>query len=431
MKKIILITFFFFLTHLTTVVAQLQYYFEDFDQYVTGQPLACQNPIDWTTLNNLPCDPIEDPYLSSNHAFSGLNSVKIVHWNDLIKPLGNISVGRNHINFRSYVPNDKVGYFSLLSQFNPNPTEQGVECYFDVGGIGRLEGIPGAPITFTYTNSQWQHVWTVVDFEKDEAQLWIDNTLIHIWNWTQNGTITSQIAAQNFYGPYTNNEMYIDDYELFDNTCLYCTPPLAPNNLTAQQIFDPGPRILLNWQSNFWNQFAFKIIRKNGLPNDPSNYELISFVPQNVTQYTDSNVVIDSTYTYGVIAFNMFGYSDTSNTVSITIDPVTILKETKTISTFSLSQNYPNPFNPTTKIKYTIPSIETRHASSLQMVTLKVYDVLGNEIATLVNEEKPAGEYEVEFTVGQDSSPDIASGIYFYRLTAGDFIQTKKMVLLR
>ncbi|MGB5530558.1 MAG: T9SS type A sorting domain-containing protein, partial [Ignavibacteriaceae bacterium] len=191
------------------------------------------------------------------------------------------------------------------------------------------------------------------------------------------------------------------------------------------------PRILLNWQSNFWNQFAFKIIRKNGLPNDPSNYELISFVPQNVTQYTDSNVVIDSTYTYGVIAFNMFGYSDTSNTVSITIDPVTILKETKTISTFSLSQNYPNPFNPTTKIKYTIPSIKTRHASSLQMVTLKVYDVLGNEIATFVNEEKLAGEYEVEFTVGQDSSPDIASGIYFYRLTAGDFIQTKKMVLLR
>ncbi|MGB5287902.1 MAG: T9SS type A sorting domain-containing protein, partial [Ignavibacteriaceae bacterium] len=111
--------------------------------------------------------------------------------------------------------------------------------------------------------------------------------------------------------------------------------------------------------------------------------------------------------------------------------PVTSEEISINLLNFSLSQNYPNPFNPTTKIKYTIPSVETRHASALQMVTLKVYDVLGNEIATLVNEEKLAGEYEVEFTVGQDSSPDIASGIYFYRLTAGDFIQTKKMVLLR
>jgi hypothetical protein len=62
---------------------------------------------------------------------------------------------------------------------------------------------------------------------------------------------------------------------------------------------------------------------------------------------------------------------------------------------------------------------------------LKVYDILGNEVATLVNEEKQPGIYEVEFSVGQDSSPDIASGIYFYTLNAGSFISIKKMVLLR
>jgi hypothetical protein len=98
---------------------------------------------------------------------------------------------------------------------------------------------------------------------------------------------------------------------------------------------------------------------------------------------------------------------------------------------FYLSQNYPNPFNPTTKIKYIIPNVETRHASSLQVVTFKVYDILGNEVATLVNEEKPAGEYEVEFTVGQDSCPDISSGIYFYKLQTESFIETKKMLLLK
>jgi hypothetical protein len=64
---------------------------------------------------------------------------------------------------------------------------------------------------------------------------------------------------------------------------------------------------------------------------------------------------------------------------------------------FSLGQNYPNPFNPSTKIKFTIPAVETRHASFQQMVTLMVYDVLGNEISTLVNEEKSPGTYEVEF----------------------------------
>nr|MCU0345152.1 T9SS type A sorting domain-containing protein [Ignavibacterium sp.] len=64
-------------------------------------------------------------------------------------------------------------------------------------------------------------------------------------------------------------------------------------------------------------------------------------------------------------------------------------------------------------------------------VTLKVYDILGREVATLVNEEKPAGRYEVEFNVAQVSRPEIASGIYFYQLNAGDYSETKKMILLR
>ena len=85
---------------------------------------------------------------------------------------------------------------------------------------------------------------------------------------------------------------------------------------------------------------------------------------------------------------------------------------------FSLSQNYPNPFNPSTKIKYAL--------SIRQYAILKVYDILGNEIATLVNEELPAGSYEVEF----DGSK-LTSGIYFYRLQAIDFNQTKKMVLIK
>lgn len=85
---------------------------------------------------------------------------------------------------------------------------------------------------------------------------------------------------------------------------------------------------------------------------------------------------------------------------------------------YELSQNYPNPFNPSTKIKYAIPASE--------FVTLKIYDVLGNEVAILVTEEKPAGNYEVNF-----NAKGLSSGIYFYRLQASSFVEIKKMIILK
>ena len=95
---------------------------------------------------------------------------------------------------------------------------------------------------------------------------------------------------------------------------------------------------------------------------------------------------------------------------------------------FFLSQNYPNPFNPSTTIRFTISDLPAGR-QGLRYTTLKVYDVLGNEIATLVNEEKPAGNYEVNFSVAQNSI--LSSGIYFYQLRAGTFVETKKMLLLQ
>jgi hypothetical protein len=98
------------------------------------------------------------------------------------------------------------------------------------------------------------------------------------------------------------------------------------------------------------------------------------------------------------------------------------------VENFTLYQNYPNPFNPVTDIEFRI--------ADFGFVSLKVYDVLGNEIATLINEERPAGEYEVNFdatnlTGGISAKGGYASGVYFYQLRAGDFTETKKMVLLR
>ena len=93
-------------------------------------------------------------------------------------------------------------------------------------------------------------------------------------------------------------------------------------------------------------------------------------------------------------------------------------EEENTVLNFQLSQNYPNPFNPTTSIEYQVASIEK--------VSIKVYDVLGREITTLVNEQKAPGNYSVTF----DAS-DLSSGIYFYQINAGEFNQTRKMILMK
>jgi hypothetical protein len=85
---------------------------------------------------------------------------------------------------------------------------------------------------------------------------------------------------------------------------------------------------------------------------------------------------------------------------------------------YSLDQNYPNPFNPSTTIRYSVPQSSN--------VVIKIYDILGNEIETLVNEEKVVGTYEIKWY-----AENISSGIYFYRLQGGEFIETKKMILIK
>jgi hypothetical protein len=85
---------------------------------------------------------------------------------------------------------------------------------------------------------------------------------------------------------------------------------------------------------------------------------------------------------------------------------------------YYLFQNYPNPFNPSTTIKYSVPQSSN--------VVIKVFDILGNEIETLVNEEKPAGTYEIDF-----DARNLSSGVYFYKMTGGNYSETKKMLLLR
>jgi D-alanyl-D-alanine carboxypeptidase len=104
---------------------------------------------------------------------------------------------------------------------------------------------------------------------------------------------------------------------------------------------------------------------------------------------------------------------------------ITSTEKENLLNEFLLSQNYPNPFNPSTKINYTIPTVETPYKTSLQ-TKLIVYDILGREVATLVNAELQPGKYEAQF-----NAINISSGVYFYKLSHGDFFQTKKMLLVK
>jgi len=127
---------------------------------------------------------------------------------------------------------------------------------------------------------------------------------------------------------------------------------------------------------------------------------------------------------WGVICFmnshpGMTALFDILNLLCEYAEDVTDIEETSgPVAEFYLEQNYPNPFNPFTKIKYSVPQSSN--------VVIKVFDVLGNEIETLVNEEKPAGNYEITW-----NAANLPSAVYFYRIQAGSFFETKKMILIK
>ena len=258
------------------------------------------------------------------------------------------------------------------------------------------------------------------------------STMVEVnWDWLMIYSIT-------FIDPYTGQTIETIDFGNPPYYNLYPTDKIiigiqydGPLSWPTFQIFSPnggetlfsGEDFLITWINSFLPPQKLWYSSDTGinwsLITDSIQYPYNNFLWQVPQLNSDSCLVR--------VGYFPCAYDVSNNFFSIT-SPVSVEVEKELPIEFSLSQNYPNPFNPRIKIKYTIPSVGTRDRVSEQII---VFDVLGNEVVTLVNEEKPAGEYEVEFTVGQDSSPDIASGIYFYQLKAGAFIQTKKMVLIR
>ncbi|MEW6701575.1 MAG: T9SS type A sorting domain-containing protein [Bacteroidota bacterium] len=151
-----------------------------------------------------------------------------------------------------------------------------------------------------------------------------------------------------------------------------------------------------------WKKIGF--VQGYGNSNSPKEYSFEDKNPQvGKLQYRLKQIDFDGTYEY-------------SNTVEVNFDaPVN----------FILEQNYPNPFNPETVISYTIG---TSQLSAFSNVSLKIFDVLGREVATLVNEFQQAGEYNSQFSI---RNYQLSSGVYFYTLQVGNYFQSKKMLLLK
>jgi photosystem II stability/assembly factor-like uncharacterized protein len=192
--------------------------------------------------------------------------------------------------------------------------------------------------------------------------------------------------------------------------------PVELTYFTADIVND---QVELNWQTvTETNNRGFEIERSN----DKNTFSNIGFIEGKGTTTEKSYYVfndfqaLQGTIYYRLKQLDLDGSFKYSNTVEINYS---FPKE------FSLSQNYPNPFNPVTNIKYSIPNV-TLSGIEGSRVQLKVFNVLGNEIATLVDEYKPAGKYKITW-----DATNQPSGIYFYQLKAGDYTSVKKMILMK
>jgi hypothetical protein len=194
---------------------------------------------------------------------------------------------------------------------------------------------------------------------------------------------------------------------------------IVPVELTTFTAVKDERDIVLSWSTaTELNNLGFEIERSN----DNQNFVRIGFIEGKGTtterqdyMFKDNMLSSEGKYYYRLKQLDHGGTFSYSEIVEIDYNWL----PTK----FSLSQNYPNPFNPSTKIQFTIPQNAN---SEMQEVTMKVFDILGNEVITLVNEDKPAGYFEIEF----DAS-GLSSGIYFYTLIAGKYIEIKKMILMK
>jgi len=199
-------------------IGQVSLFSDNFDSYTVGQQISCQNPTDWKTWTNNPCNATQDAYISNSYSYSGSKSVLIVQANDIVREIGTpVSDGQTEINFRVYIPSGKSGYFNTLANFDPPNYSWAMQAFFNTSGTGSLDAGGANAATFSYPQGQWFIVKVIADLTTDKGYFYINGSLIHTWQWSLGSfgeTIPKQIEATDFYGNAATDGMYIDDYSI-------------------------------------------------------------------------------------------------------------------------------------------------------------------------------------------------------------------------
>lgn len=222
-------------------------------------------------------------------------------------------------------------------------------------------------------------------------------------------------------GPNALNGQFLINNTAFDMNVINYTIPL--NNTEIWSIRNQSP---IGHPFHI-HDVQFYILDRDGVapaPSEAGRKDVVFVKPQETVRFiTKFEDFADDPVPY-MYHCHMLTHEDNGMMGQFAVVSVTAVKhESNAPGSFSLSQNYPNPFNPTTTIKYSIPAVGTARELS---VHLAVYDVLGRKVATLVNQRQEAGTYSVQF-----NAANLPSGIYFYRISAGNFTAVKKMQLLK
>ena len=317
-------------------------------------------------------------------------------------------------------PNVSIGNYSNISleQFLFN--EGSPNARIDNGKITvATSTVPNKPsnlVALLTGSTQITLFWT--DNSNNESGFKVERTLDPAGTWNQITSVSQNITAfvnnnlaegaRYYYRVRAYNSIGNSDYS---NEANATTTLAAPSNLTGTE----GETGILNltWTDNSSTETGFYLERKDG---DGSSFIIHKILGPNLISFSDSNLTPGQYYAYRLKAFTGIVESNYSNEFEIVI--VSINSEIEIPNKFELFQNYPNPFNPSTQISYQLPENS--------FVNLVVYNIIGQKVAELVNQEKTSGKYSVKF----DAS-NLPSGVYIYKLQAGEFSSVKKMLLTK
>jgi len=395
---------------------------DSFDPYTAGTQLVVQNPIDWELWSG-GSGGTEDPYVSAAQAFSGSNSVVIVQNNDLVKSFGALTTGMWKMSWQMYIPTSKSGYFNTMADFAG--FSWAMQVFFNTTASGTIDAAGEAAASFSYTQGAWIPCVVICDLDNDLGTFILEGDTVHTWQWTlatfgEGGPL--QLDANDFYGYLSSDEMYVDDYKIAPLTCQDFTSFLT--RCTASGMVQ-ARAVLRNNIAHSGETVVFQIdetlypatIGDNGTSSRAS----ISISGLGAGDHTVS--IMNPAECFSAIVVTCLMAKESANQEWEADDARWAVETGQTNAQVApaatkLLGSYPNPFNPVTTISYQLP-LDVH-------VTLTVSDVVGREVARLVDGPQEAGYKSAIF----DASA-LASGIYFYQLQAGNFVETRKLILMK